>query len=224
MIKLVAFDWNGTILSDTVACLVGDDAALISLGYKPISMRKFRETFEIPLVKFYSKIGVDMNIPKKRFEASEEAFHKTYEARAAKARTRAGARDLFKWLKKNNVPAIIFSNHIAERITDHLKRLKIEHYFDTLIGNTRTNELILKKSKGEKLKAYLDSKKINHKDVLIIGDTVEEIEIAYELGAISVALTHGYNTTSRLKAAKPDYLLGDLRQIERIIAESNKVN
>ncbi len=220
MIKLVAFDWNGTILSDAVACLAGDDAALMSLGYKPIGLKKFRETFEIPLTTFYAKVGVK-NMSPEKFEEGEAMFHKIYEARAAKCRTRAGARDSLKWLKKNNIPAIIFSNHIAERIKDHLKRLKIEDYFDTVIGNTYTHELILKRSKGDKLKDYLASKKIDPKEVLIVGDTTEEIEIAHELGGISVALTHGYNSTARLKAAKPDYLLGDLRQIESIIAREN---
>lgn len=222
MIKLVAFDWNGTILSDTVACLAGDDAALVSLGYKPISLQKFRETFEVPLVNYYKKIGVDPNIPKDKYELSETVFHQVYEARAAKARTRAGARSLLTWLRKNKVPAVIFSNHIKKRIEEQLLRLKIKNYFDTVIANDQTHEVLFNRWKGEKLKDYLKEHNVKPNEVLVVGDTVEEIEIAQELGGISVALTHGYNSTGRLKAAKPDHLLGDLRQIERIIVEGNK--
>ncbi len=223
MIKLVGFDWNGTILSDTVACLVADDAALIALGYKPISLKKFRETFEIPLVNFYNKIGVDPKIPKAKFEKSETIFHQTYEARAANSRTRAGSRDLLKWLKARKIPSVIFSNHIDYQIVKHLKRLKIENYFDTVLGNAKTSEVLFKRSKGDKLKDYLSSRRIKPNEILIVGDTVEEIEIARELGAISVAITNGYNSTKRLKSNKPDYLLNDLRKIEGIITNINKI-
>ncbi|MDO8487103.1 MAG: HAD hydrolase-like protein [Candidatus Curtissbacteria bacterium] len=222
MIKLVAFDWNGTILSDTVACLVGDDAALVALGYKPISLKKFQETFEVPLVNFYTKIGVNPKIPKAKLEKSETIFHETYEARAANSRTRAGTRSLLKWLKAHNIPSVIFSNHIRYQIIKHLKRLKIEEYFAEVIGNGQTNEIIFNRGKGEKLMDYLKAKKINPAEILIVGDTVEEIEIARELGAIAVAITNGYNSTKRLKDKKPDYLLNDLRKIEGIIVKINK--
>ncbi len=223
MIKLVAFDWNGTILSDTVACLVGDDAALVALGYKPISLKKFQETFEIPLVHFYKKIGVNPKIPKAKFEKSETIFHATYEARAANSRTRAGTRDLLKWLKEHNIPSVIFSNHIDYQIVKHLKRLRIENYFDTVIGNEQTYQVLFKRSKGDKLKDYLKTNNVKPSEILVVGDTVEEIEIARELGAISVAITNGYNSTKRLKSKKPDYLLNDLRKIEGIITNINKI-
>lgn len=222
MIRLVAFDWNGTILSDTIACMVADDAALVCLGYKPIGLKKFQETFEIPLLKFYEKVGVDTNVPKDKYKESETIFHKVYEERAAKSRTRAGVRDLLEWLKEHKVKCIIFSNHLPESIQRHLKRLKIAHYFETIIANTHEHEVLFKRAKGEKLKAYLSEKGVNPKQVLIVGDTTEEIEIARELGGISVALTDGYNSTPRLKAAKPDYLLRDLRQIEGIINKKHK--
>lgn len=217
MIKLVAFDWNGTILSDTIACLKGDDAALIALGYKPISLKKFRDCFEIPLLNFYKNIGVDPNIPKDKYEKSEAEFHRVYEAYAAKSRTRAGVRDLLKFLKNHNIPCVIFSNHLPPSINRHLQRLKIANYFETVLANSHESEILYKREKGERLQSYLKTKGVNPKEVLIVGDTAEEIEIARQLGGISVALTHGYYTTSRLKAAKPDYLFGDLRQIEGII-------
>lgn len=218
MIKLVAFDWNGTILADTVACLKADDAALIALGHKPVSLKKFQETFEIPVLKFYERVGIDIDQPLENFERTEKIFHQVYDKYSARTRTRAGARSLLKWLKSRKIESVIFSNHIENHIFKHLKRLKIEKYFDKVIANSRMGDALIKKEKGEKLKIYLANRGIDPKEILIVGDTIEEIEIARELGGISVALTDGYNSTARLKAAKPDYLLNDLRQIEGIIS------
>ena len=44
MKKLIVFDWNGVLLSDTVACLDADNYMLKQLGAKPISLKRFRET------------------------------------------------------------------------------------------------------------------------------------------------------------------------------------
>lgn len=220
MIKLVAFDWNGTILSDTQACQIADNAALELLGQKPISLKKFQELFEVPIINFYKNLGIKVDGPN-FFAVSENKFHEIYEANAAKARTRAGARDLLKWLQRHKVPAIIISNHIHDRIVEHLVRLKIDKYFDEVIANGKIGVALKSRTKGDKLKAYMKAHKIEPGETILVGDTTEEVEIAQELGAISVALTDGYNSTKRLKAAKPDYLLGDLRQIEGIIKNNH---
>ena len=90
VIKLVAFDWNGTILADTQACHEADNASLKLMGAKPISLRKFQETFEVPIINFYEKIGVDPKIAIKHYEKTESVFHLLYEKRAINCRTRAG--------------------------------------------------------------------------------------------------------------------------------------
>lgn len=221
MIKLVAFDWNGTILADVIACLKADDAARKTLGHKPISLKKFRETFEIPVLNFYAKLGLDVKNSPEKFESSEDIFHSTYDKLSAKAKTRLGTRKLLKYLEKNKIPAIIFSNHITNHINWHLKRLGLEKHFRHIIANEKIGAALIKRAKGEKLKSYLKENKIPGDEILIIGDTTEEIEIAREMGAVCCAVKSGYSTTARLKTAKPDYLLHDLREIEEIIAKLN---
>ena len=48
-IKLVAFDWNGTILADTQAVLACDRFALQQIGEKPITLKQLQENFDIPV-------------------------------------------------------------------------------------------------------------------------------------------------------------------------------
>jgi len=43
MIKLVSFDWNGTILADTYAVLESDNEVLKALGKKPITLKKLQK-------------------------------------------------------------------------------------------------------------------------------------------------------------------------------------
>ncbi|MBU6389618.1 HAD hydrolase-like protein [Patescibacteria group bacterium] len=59
-------------------------------------------------------------------------------------------------------------------------------------------------------------------EVLIVGDSMEEIEIAHSTGSVSVAITNGYYSTRRLKAVNPDYLIDNLIQLEDIIDTINR--
>lgn len=221
MIKFVAFDWNGTLLADAVSCLAGDNAVFESFGYKTITLKQFRDNFDVPIINFYTNIGHDPEIFQANFQRNESLFHDVYEKRAAKCRTRANTRTLLSWLEKQKITSIIFSNHTQTGIAKQLKRLKIENFFEIVIANEAIGLAFHGRSKGEKLKNYIKGQKIKPNEVVIIGDTSEEVEIGQQLGSITVAITNGYHSTSRLKAAKPDYLIHDLKEVINIIQNLN---
>lgn len=56
--KLVAFDWNGTLLSDTKTIVSADNRILNTFGIKPISVRTFQEHFDVPIMKYWKDIGL----------------------------------------------------------------------------------------------------------------------------------------------------------------------
>ena len=221
MIKLVAFDWNGTLLADTYTVYKAAQDAYKFLGIENLTFGKFRETFTVPIADFYEANGVNKNFVLENTQKVADLFHTNYEPLAQKVRTRAHSKTVLQWLKENKIPAIIISNHIKESIDIHLKRLKIEDHFNKVIGNYKFGAAIKARNKKERLHNYLLKKGINPQEVLIVGDSIEEVEIAKELGTISAAITHGNCSTPRLKAAKPDYLISDLGNLINIIREIN---
>ncbi|MBI4035597.1 HAD family hydrolase [Candidatus Daviesbacteria bacterium] len=217
MIKLVAFDWNGTIFSDTVACLESVNQVLKLLSLKSVTLTDFQNHFDVPVVKTYLGLGIPEDMLNKKAKDIVNVFHSSYEPRATKVRTRAYAKQLLEWLSKNNIKSIIFSNHIDEPIKKQLKRLKIEKYFSEIIANSELNSSFNGRNKHEKLKNYLAASKLSPDEVLIVGDTIEEIEIGKDIRAIAVALTGGNCSTIRLKEHQPDYLINSLKEVIGII-------
>lgn len=221
MIKLVAFDWNGTIFADTYAILDSVNEVLKFLQLKSVSLNTFQQHFDVPVTKTYLGLGITEETIKSKALEIAKVFHSNYEIRAATVRTRAFVRQLLGWLSENKISAIIFSNHINEPIKKQLKRLKIEKYFSAVLANDALDAALKERSKKEKLRNYLKENNFSVSEVLVIGDTVEEIEIGKELGLITIALTHGNCSITRLKAAKPDYLIGSLKEPIGIIREVN---
>lgn len=222
MIKLVAFDWNGTLFADTNALVKGLNQVLKLFNLKEATVFDYQKHFDVPVSKTYIGLGISEENFKKNSQLIAETFHATYEPEAIKVRTRANTRKVLQCLHQKRIPSLIFSNHIEDKIILQLERLKIDKYFSTILANCHIQSVHKTRFKKEKLKEYIKIKKLRSIDVLIIGDTTEEIEIGKELGCPTIAITNGSCSVSRLNDAKPDFLISNLSEIIPIIQTLNK--
>lgn len=224
MIKLVAFDWNGTLFADTNAVVGGVNEVVKLFGIKPITVRQYQENYDTPVSKLYENIGIELEDLMKRSKETQEAFHSYYENRADKLSTRSGTRKLLLWLRKNKTNSVIFSNHITHQIVKQLKRLAIDQYFEDVLANESIETVLKNRTKEEKLKKFVMGRRFKPNEVLVVGDHVEEIEIGKSMGATAVGITQGVVTRKRLKTAKPDYLINNLSELIGIVKKLNTPN
>ncbi len=216
-IKLVVFDWNGTLFDDTRIVLVAANASEIPmLGLAPVTLAQMRDSYEVPIIKAYENLGVDPELFRQKSPEISPIFHKTYEPLVAKARTRPGARRLLDALKTNHAQMIILSNHTVEGIYFQLSRLKLGHYFSDILANENTNASH-HTGKQHRLEAYLEKNHFEPNEVVIIGDTPEEVKIGRSLGLHTISISGGMCSRSRLVAAKPDYLVSSVKQVVNIV-------
>src|SRR3990167_7930591 len=217
MIKLVAFDWNGTLIADTQTVVDCTNIQLKAFRNKKIDIKIYRQTFEIPVNKFFENIGIDPKAIGNAYRKAGDIFHFEYEKRVKRCRTRSGAKKILGWFKEAGTKSVIVSNHAANRISEQTDRLKISRYFDAILGNDTTHDSYTMKGKEKRLLEYITKNRIKPSEVLIVGDTPEEIIIAKDMGTHVAAITYGHSTITRLKATKPDYLISDLGQIINIV-------
>jgi phosphoglycolate phosphatase len=221
MIKLVAFDWNGTLFADTYACLDAVNQVLGNFEAKPINVTQYQQYFTVPIVGLYQGLGFDKEFILQNIPKISHIFHSYYEPRALKVRTRKGAKKILAYLANKQINCLIFSNHVTEAIEFQIRRLKIEQYFSKVLANSEQDSALKERHKEKSLQNFIKEQKLKPHQVLVVGDSQEEVEIGQKLGAITVALTGGNYTTARLKAAKPDYLINNLGELKTIIKKIN---
>jgi phosphoglycolate phosphatase len=217
--KLIVFDWNGTLLSDTMASWKAANICLEYYGGKATTLARYRETFTFPVIHYYHLNGIDTDTVLARREEAYTAFQSAYEQFAANARTRRGARALLEWLGHNGIDAMILSNYVTHKIEEQLARLKIRSFFKHVSGHEDGTHILQNTSKQQRLSDYLKAHGYAPRDAVIIGDSMEEPEIARHLGLTSVGITDGYISEKRLRAAKPDHIIRALPELIGIVKE-----
>lgn len=219
MIKLIAFDWNGTLLHDTAIVVKSTNYARKHYGYPPISINQYRKTFTIPVIDFWLANGGK----KEDMKTEHKIFHPAYERLAKNMPMRKGAKKILQWLKKNNMESIIYSNHTLPEINKKLGSLKIKSLIKEVIARHGAEDTshLRKRTKQEKLRAYIRKHKIKPNEIVSVGDTSEEIETGHNLGLHTVAITQGESTTIRLKKHHPDFLIHNMLELKKIITKLN---
>lgn len=218
--KLAIFDWNGTLLADTRLAWIASNECLEFYGRPPITFKKQLETFDFPIIHYYKKNGCDIDRVLATKDEANEIFQTSYEALAANARTRRGAKELLEWLKANDVTCIILSNYIEDKIHPHLERLGIRQYFSYISANTCNGTSILSATnKLERLSEFTIKRGYHPANAFIIGDSKEEPNIGRHMGITSIGITGGCINERRLRSAKPDHVITALPQAIDILKE-----
>ncbi|MFH0302673.1 HAD hydrolase-like protein [Bradyrhizobium sp. 31Argb] len=216
----LVFDWNGTLLDDADALLQTTNAILSRFGRAAIDMQTFLDQCDVPLSVLYRNLGISEREVETVDSDGSAIFHDTYEPLASKADLRDGARRILETARQQAVSTIILSNHIVEPLRTQLRRLGIDDCVDEVLAFESRATQYKSMSKGERLQLYMQTHNLNPGSTVFIGDMPVETDIARNLGLISVAITGGLVSESRLHAAQPDYLIDNHHKRLRVLQET----
>jgi phosphoglycolate phosphatase len=213
--KIIVFDWNGTLLDDLEQSLAGFNAVLRMMGAPEFSVDEYQQRYTVPFIKLYESGGVDADELRAREVEVHQVFHATYDQAALSAQLRQGAQELLDFLRQNRIRILVLSNHTVHDIRFQAARLGIEPFFDAVLANDVNGVAYITRGKDQRLKDYMQQHAIE--GGIIVGDTVEEVEIGQDIGLISVALTGGMCSEQRLREIGPDHLIDSLAQLPPIL-------
>lgn len=217
MTHLAIFDWNGTLFDDIEANHVGANAALAALGKSSISLEKYRDTFDFPIIHFYKRNGIEIDNYLSDIKKANGAFFPIYEKLAAQCSARAHTAELLKWCNARRITTLILSNHTHESISENLERLGLDGHIDHISSNPHDNDIVLKMNKQKRLEKFMAEHNFAPEKAFIIGDSLEEPHIAKNLGLISFSITGGCISESRLREANPNHVIHKLTELKEIL-------
>lgn len=218
MKKIAVFDWNGTLMDDSEANWQASNACLQHFGVPAITHDAYRDTMDFPVLHFYTRNGIDADTYLAQFQEAGESFLSTYLTLANNCNLRRGTVELLEWLLDQGWHLMVLSNFVEDKLRAQLAQQHVLHYFHHVSGNYAFNELEHSRTnKLERLEQYLSQHDFDVSQSFIIGDSLEEPDLAHKLGLTAFSVTWGCFSRKRLEKSKAHYIIDELAELREIL-------
>ncbi len=192
--KHIVWDWNGTLLNDAKTCVSILNEILSRRGMAKITFEQYREKFDFPVKDYYRRIGFDFSV--EPFEIVANEYIEAYRHRQFECRLQKGAEKILKEFVQKGLKQSILSAYYQEMLEEVVKFFGIRELFFRVIG---LNDYYAS-SKVESGKVLLKELKLKPGDVVLIGDTVHDFEVASEIGVDCILIADGHNQREKLES------------------------
>lgn len=193
MQKHIFLDFNGTIIDDVDLCLDLLNEILSKQNKPLVSKEKYKNIFTFPIIKYYELAGVDFQI--ESFESLAKWFIKAYQPASLKCNLYPNLVETFKFLKEKGYHLYILSASEKNNLLEQCESFGIVKYFDAILGIDNIHAA----SKVNIAKEYLKENNLQGEDVLFIGDTLHDLEVAKAIGANCMLVSCGHQSVEVLK-------------------------
>ena len=187
-LKLLIWDWNGTIIDDTDLCIAIENELLRERGMATITKDWYLAHFSFPVRGYYERMGYTFRT--ESFETVAGIFMERYRARYATCPLREGVAGLLKKVNDLGIPQTLLSVTKQNDLLEQAQRFGLSALFSEILGQDDS----LCASKLERAKAYMQRTGIPPKDALFIGDTDHDFETAEAVGCSCALLCGGHQS------------------------------
>ncbi|MFP4351265.1 MAG: HAD family hydrolase [Puniceicoccaceae bacterium] len=190
----IVWDWNGTLLADTSICVEVLNELMEDRGLSPITLGRYRETFDFPVIEFYRSLGFPT--AREAFEATSHDFIARYAARAEACPLHNGAAELLHRLADEERGQSVLSAAQQAALEQAVRAYGLARCFHHLVGATD----IFAHGKEEAGIRWLRATGHDPRSVLLVGDTLHDHKVARAMGVRCVLVAHGHHSRARLES------------------------
>lgn len=192
--KGIIWDWNGTLLDDASIAVKTMNHMLEKRGMNLLSLDSYKSVFTFPVKKYYQAIGFDFQT--EPFEVPANEFIDLYNAQLDSCRLHKDTIPILEHFQSAGIKQFILSAMEQTVLNQCLKNYEIDHYFEFALGLDN----IYAASKIENGHRLIASQQLKASELVLIGDTVHDFEVATELGCQCVLIADGHQSKAVLEA------------------------
>ena len=189
------WDWNGTLLDDLDLSVEVMNALLARRRLPRLDRARYHTLFDFPVRTYYGRLGFDPQVDS--FERLSVEFISGYDARRLESTLHAGARAVLAAVAAAGLRQSILSAYRHETLHEIVRHFGIAAHFDHIAGldNIHAHSKV---ALGQALVRRLD---VPPAEILLIGDTLHDLEVARELGVDCALIAGGHHPADRLRAS-----------------------
>ncbi|MEH0368570.1 phosphoglycolate phosphatase [Vibrio mimicus] len=222
-IKLIAFDLDGTLLDSVPDLAVAADQAVQAVGYPGVSEAQVRDYVgngaDVLVARALSQsLTINPELSTELREQARHLFDDFYAQTGHKlSHLYANVKSTLTELKNAGFTLALVTNKPSKFVPEVLEQHGIDHFFSDVIGgDTFPN----KKPDPMALNWLLEKHQLTAQQMLMVGDSKNDILAAKNVGCPSFGLTYGYNHGEPIADAGPDFVADDIAALLEVVLVS----
>ncbi|EJA3295494.1 phosphoglycolate phosphatase [Vibrio vulnificus] len=222
-IKLIAFDLDGTLLDSVPDLAVAADQATRAVGFPGVTELQVRDYVgngaDILIGRALSQsLTINPELSDELRTEARELFDDFYQQTGHKlSHLYPTVKETLKALHQAGFTLALVTNKPSKFVPDVLQQLGIADYFVDVLGGDSFPE---KKPNPIALNWLMEKHQIQPTEMLMVGDSKNDILAAKNAGCASFGLTYGYNHGEPISASKPDFVADSLAQLLDVVLVS----
>jgi phosphoglycolate phosphatase-like HAD superfamily hydrolase len=153
---------------------------------------------------------------KSLLESYEKIFHAKIPP-AASNHILPGVKPLLEELSKTGNFVVLYTGDspgVTQRV---LEVTGLGKYFKFSVYGTEANSRVDMARLAIKKADQLTGARFEGKDIVIVGDSIRDIECGKKLNALTIAVATGFHSEEELTSRKPDYLFKNLKDYRKVL-------
>ena len=192
-LKGIIWDWNGTLLNDAQLAVGCMNRVLAKRGLPVLTMDRYKEVFTFPIRDYYQSVGFDFS--QEPFEIPAMEFIDQYNQLVWDCSLHEEALPVLNYFQRSGMRQCILSAMQQDTLDQCLIHYKIAHFFEQVSGldDHYAN------SKLETGRWMISKLAILPRELLLVGDTMHDLEVASALGCSCILVGNGHQSQERSK-------------------------
>ena len=209
-IKEIVWDWNGTLINDTSLCVDILNKILFLHDQPSISIEYYRNNFSFPVSAFYK--GISLPSSGKKFDDLSLSFISEYRLKWKECNLQPGVLQILKLIQQLGLRQSILSAGNQSDVEVFLDHFKLESFFNQVFGTDN----IKAEGKIELGKKFITDSNLRPEEILLVGDTIHDLQVANEIGCLVLLFSQGHNSNNQLSGYSVQ-IINDLMEVAQYL-------
>ncbi len=222
-IKLIAFDLDGTLLDSVPDLAVAADQAVQALGYPAVSEEQVRDYVgngaDVLVGRALSQsMTIDPALDEALLAKARELFDDFYDKSGHKlSHLYPAVTETLAELKQAGFTLALVTNKPSKFVPEILMKHGIDKFFVDVLGGDAFPE---KKPNPVALNWLMEKHNCQPEEMLMVGDSKNDILAAKNAGCAAFGLTYGYNHGEPIAASDTEFVADTIADLIDVVAVS----
>lgn len=208
--KAVVFDWDGTLVDSAMRIVESMQCAAQEHGLPSKTAYEIKQIIGLGLPEAIVELWPELSIEDEAVTIMASLYGKHYHSEDRVEMVMFDhALELLSLIKEMGLKVAVATGKGRNGLNGALEQFELAHMFD----DTRCADETLSKPHPLMLNELSDSLAVSVDEMLMIGDTQFDLDMAHNAGMDSVGITHGAHEAEKLLLSRPMHMVANLKEL-----------